>query len=46
MFGTYYDILTLRQFWHQIEYAPDGKRGFFCRRSQKKRRKMRRRSGK
>ena len=46
MYGSYYDILSLRQFWHQIAYAPDGKRGFYCRTSQKKRRKKLRRVGK
>lgn len=34
------------RFLHLVEYAPDGKRGFYCKSSQKKRRKMQRRTGK
>ena len=34
------------RFLHLVEYAPDGKRGFYCKSSQKKRRKNQRRVGK
>lgn len=46
MIGNYFDIFTYWEILHQIEYAPDGKRGFFARSTQKKRRKKRRRVGK
>lgn len=42
----YFGILEMRRVWHDVMYAPDGKRGFYCKASQKKRRKMRRRVGK
>lgn len=34
------------RFVHLLEYAPDGKRGFYYKSSQKKRRKMKKRVGK
>ena len=43
---SYFNMLGLRQFWRNVKYAPDGKRGFYCKSSQNKRRKMRRRGGK
>ena len=45
MIGTYHDIRSLQQFWRDVMYAPDGKRGYYCKSSQKKRRKHRRRVG-
>lgn len=41
----YYDLFSLRQFLHDVVYAPNGKGGFYCKRSQRKRRKLQRRLG-
>lgn len=34
------------RFLHLLEYTPDGKRGYYCKMSQRKRRKNNRRCGK
>ena len=44
MLSHYYAFV--RDFWHLLSYTPDGKRGVYCKASQKKRRKMQRRTGK
>ena len=42
----YFGFSSMWRFFMKGEHAPDGKRGFYCKSSQKKRRKMQRRSGK
>ena len=46
MIDSYYNLSEMRNVLHDICYVPNGKGGFYCKRSQKKRRKMRKRKGK
>ena len=46
MIYSYFDIMEMRRILHDVLHAPDGKRGFYAKSSQKKRRKSQRRIGK
>ena len=46
MFYSHFSVSDMREFLRYINYPPNGAGGCYCRPSQKKRRKLRRRMGK
>lgn len=46
MIEEYYGIRDFRRFMRDVNYAPNGAGGAYCKRNQKKRRRNRRRNGK
>lgn len=46
MLREYFSLREFRDIWRQINYAPNGAGGAYCKSGQKKRRKNRRRNGK
>lgn len=43
MISEYFSLSDFRRMWHDINYAPNGKQGAYCKTKQKKRRKQQRR---